>query len=664
MTKRIELIELNLKNFKGIEQYNLKTDGNDMDVFGDNGTGKTTLFDAFIWLLFGKDSQNKSDFEIKTLNDKGNVKQHGIDHEVEGIFRINDNELSLKRVFKEKWKKQRGSSQKTFSGHSTEYEIDGVPAKKKEYDEKVNSIISEDVFKLLTNPLYFNEKLNWKDRRQILLEIAGDITTEDILKQSNNNDLEQLISELKGRSVEDYQKVIKAKQKEINEEIERIPVRIDEINLSLAGLEDIDEEQLSRSKAEKEKKIQSKRQEIEDIKNGSEVNRKRQALSEVELEIVQIKNEHEQEGKQELYSVQARIQENTSNINLLKSKIENIVEQQRFNEDQIEKLDQEVDRLRNKWAEINETSFEHDDDTVCSTCGQELPNEQIETARQKAQEQFNEDKAKRLESIVNEANSKKEKITALEEKNEKLEDKAIEIAKEIERQKRKTKELEQQEKTLKEKVSDIENDLVYQSKLNEKSVIEEEIKQIQSASRLTIDIIQKEIEQLENELSEINSKLSQVGMIAKYQQRIDELEQKEKELSNEYERLEHELYLTEEFIKTKVDLMEEKINSKFHYARFKLFEEQLNGGIKETCETTYNGIPYNHGLNNAARINVGLDIISTLNEHYGVSAPIFIDNSESVTRLIGIESQVIRLVVSEKHQTLEYQATEKSTKTA
>ncbi|MHC8425130.1 hypothetical protein ACUZ22_02350 [Bacillus velezensis] len=131
-----------------------------------------------------------------------------------------------------------------------------------------------------------------------------------------------------------------------------------------------------------------------------------------------------------------------------------------------------------------------------------------------------------------------------------------------------------------------------------------------------------------------------------------QLEEEQKGLAEEYEGLQHQLYLTEEFVRTKVDLLEEKINNKFKFARFKLFKSQINGGLEETCETLYEGIPYSSGLNNAARINVGLDIINTLNEHYGISAPIFVDNSEAVTKLIDTNSQILSLIVSEKDKQL------------
>ena len=112
------------------------------------------------------------------------------------------------------------------------------------------------------------------------------------------------------------------------------------------------------------------------------------------------------------------------------------------------------------------------------------------------------------------------------------------------------------------------------------------------------------------------------------------------------------MYLTEEFIRTKVRLLEDRINSKFKMARFKLFEVQVNGALAETAETMYNGVPYSN-LNNGARINVGLDIIRTLAKHYNLYPPIFIDNRESITELIDVSpQQTISLIVSEKDQKL------------
>src|SRR5699024_2857755 len=272
---------LKLTNFKGIKSFELNANGEDMKVFGENATGKTTIFDAFVWLLFGKDSQNSTQFEIKTLRDGKPI--HKLNHEVEATLLVNGQELTLKKVYKEKWTKKRGSVTESFSGHTTDYYIDGVPSKKKEYDEMIGSIVNEDVFKLLTNPLYFNEQLKWQDRRKTLLEIAGDITDEEII--SSNESLAKLTEILGNRSIHDHKKVIAAKRKEINQELERIPIRIDEINRNLPDVSGLNKEEIETKLNDLSSKIDAKNEQINNLRNGSKVNEIKKQISDIDLQI-------------------------------------------------------------------------------------------------------------------------------------------------------------------------------------------------------------------------------------------------------------------------------------------------------------------------------------------------------------------------------------------
>lgn len=235
----MKLLHLNLRNFKGIRDFSLESKGQDILIYGDNATGKTTLFDAFIWLLFDKDSQNKKDFNIKTLDEMGQV-HHGLDHSVEGVFEINDVRIKLKKIYSENWKKPRGSAEKVFSGHTTDYFIDDVPAQKKEYDAYIDDLVDEKIFRLLTDPAYFNEQLNWQDRRKILLEVCGDIEDREVI--NSDDQLKSLPEILRNRTLEDHRKVIATKRKEINEELEKIPVRIEATFKFIPDLPDLSEE--------------------------------------------------------------------------------------------------------------------------------------------------------------------------------------------------------------------------------------------------------------------------------------------------------------------------------------------------------------------------------------------------------------------------------------
>jgi len=659
--KEIRLLTLNLKNFKGIRSFSLETNGENVRVFGDNATGKTTLFDAFIWLLFDKDSNNRKDFAIKTLDKQGNV-LHNLDHEVESVFLVDGKQLSLKKVYSEKWTKKRGSVQAEFTGHTTDYFIDGVPVKKKEYTEKVASIIDEDIFKLLTSPSYFNEQLKWQDRRKILLEVCGDISDDEVI--ASNASLAKLPEILNGRTIEDHRKVIAARRAEINKELEKIPVRIDEIQLNMPKLEGLDKAALEAEISRLNSEIDEKMTLISNIRNGNAISAKQKEIQEIEIELLQIKQQHEAGSKDELYKLKARIQEEQSNLSILQQKAENLKYQKKYIDENIQSIENRLEELRQEWHQINSEEFKHEVDCTCPTCGQDLPEEQIEAAREKALAQFNLSKARRLEDIQLKGKQGKEQKEKFIQENEKLQKEYEKLNVQISEKQDLISKLNDQLQLVESTIVDITENPQYVAKLQEKKQLQDEIADLQLKANESIQAIQTEILELKQKRDQLNVDFGKFAVLKQSEQRIQELEEQERELAAEYEKLEHQLYLTEEFIRTKVNLLEEKINSKFKYARFKLFENQINGGLQEVCETLYEGVPYSSGLNNAARINVGLDIINTLSEHYGFSAPIFIDNSEAVTKLIETKAQTVSLIVSEKDKQLRVEFPEKQMKEA
>lgn len=659
--KEIRLLTLNLKNFKGVRSFTLEANGENVKVYGDNATGKTTLFDAFVWLLFDKDSNNRKDFAIKTLDKNGNV-LHNLDHEVEGVFIVDGKKLSLRKVFSEKWTKKRGSVQAEFTGHTTDYFIDGVPVKKKEYVDKVDSIVQEDVFKLLTSPSFFNEQLKWQDRRKILLEICGDITDEEVI--ASDKSLAALPSILQGRTIENHRKVIAARRAEINKELEKIPIRIDEIQLNMPQLDGLDKAALEDEISTLNAQIDEKMTLISNIRNGNAISAKQKEIQEIEIELLQIKQQHESGSKDELYKLKARIQEEESNLNILQQKIENISYQRIYNDENIQSIEKRLEELRQEWHEVNQQEFVHNDECKCPTCGQALPEEQVTAAREKALTQFNLAKSKKLEEIQAKGKQGKEQKEQFISENEKLVKEYEKLASQIKEKQELLNKLNNQLQIVESTIVDVTENPQYVSKLQEKQKIQQEIAELQQSANETIQSIQLEIADLKAKRDQLQADLGKFALVSQSEKRIQELEEQERELAAEFEKLEHELFLTEEFIRCKVNMLEEKINSKFKYARFKLFEQQINGGLQEVCETLYEGVPYGSGLNNAAKINVGLDIINTLSEHYGFKAPIFVDNAEAVTKLIDVDSQVISLIVSEKDKQLRIEFPEKQMKEA
>ena len=587
--KTLKLLELNLKNFKGVKSFTLQANGEDVKVFGDNATGKTTLFDSFVYLLFDKDSQNKKDFSIKTLDSMGN-ELHGLEHEVEAKFLIDGRPLSLRKVYTEKWTKKRGSAQSEFTGHTTDYFIDGVPSKKKEYVDRVASIVDEDVFKLLTSPSYFNEQLKWQDRRKTLLQVAGDVTDEEVI--ASQKSLVDLPAILEGRSIEDHRKIIAAKRKEINEQLEKIPVRIDEINLGLPDLSGLNKQMLEGAISQINKDIEEKTDQISNIRNGNAISQKQKAIQEIEIELLRIRQEHDSGSKDEVYKLKARIQEEQSNVSILTSKLDNLKNQKRYNDDNIKRIDESLVQLRNEWHEVNNQEFTHNDACECPTCGQALPEEQVSAARDKALSQFNLSKAKKLEEINEKGKHGKEQKQKFLSDNENLSREYEKLNGQVSEKNELLSKLNEQLKALEGYIIDITENVQYVAMLQEKSNLESEMNDLRSFAQDSILSIQEEIARLKSERDRYQQDLNKFSIVDQSQKRIEELTQQERKLAAEYEKLEKENFLTEEFIRTKVNLLEEKINSKFKYARFKLFEEQINGGLKETCVTTFNAVPY------------------------------------------------------------------------
>ncbi|MGF2617764.1 hypothetical protein FZC84_12050 [Rossellomorea vietnamensis] len=643
MTQQLKLNELHLRNFKGIKSFSLSAHGDSVQVFGDNATGKTTLFDAFIWLLFDKDSANKKDFSIKTINDGKVI--HGLDHEVEGIFSFNNRPLTLKKVFSEKWTQKRGAARKEFTGHTTDYFIDGVPAKKKEYTDQVSEIVDEDIFKLLTSPTYFNEQLHWQKRREILLEVCGDITDSEVI--AANNQLTKLERVLNGRTIEAHRKVIAAKRKEINDELERIPVRIDEVHRSKPDVSGLNQEEINDEIQYVKSLIDGKEEELIRIQNGSEVTEKQKQLRQLESDLMEIKNKHQELNYGMLNEKQKEVYDIQSHLNSLQQDSRSQERELASFRNRFTQKEAEIKQVRQDWYRIDTETFENHR-TDCPTCGQALPEEQIEESIKR----FNLEKSTKLEKVTAKGKQLKEELEVLKGEVEScevaLEMRQKEIAETAQNFATVKAELEQQ----KANVSRVENTGDYQEKVAEIKKVEDTISRLRQSTATETEHVRTAIQNLKGQIASYEDERAQFAALEKADQRIQELEAEQQKLAEEYEQLEEELYLTEEFIRTKVHMLEEKINSKFEYARFRLFETQINDGLKETCETLYKDVPYSGGLNNAAKINVGLDIINTLSEHYGFRAPIFVDNSEAVTRMIATNSQVISLVVSEQDKQL------------
>jgi DNA repair exonuclease SbcCD ATPase subunit len=633
----LKLLTLKLKNFKGIKNFELKPGGNDLRIYGENGTGKTTLYDAFYWLLFDKDSKGNSQFDIKTL-DQNNEVIHNLEHQVSAEIEINDKKMELRKVYYEKWTKKRGSATETFTGHTTDYYINDVPVKKSEYDSKINELIDEERFKLLTNSAYFNEQLHWEQRKDILFEAFGDVSDEEVIETDER--LKKLSDALEDRSMKEHRKMIKSKMKKINKDLEKIPVRIDEVNNNIQELPDKNKDELENEI----KQLKSKKKELEKklsgIENGGEIAEKRKKLAEMDTKLQQIKHDHTEKYDEKIKETKQEIEEVKDQLSDLDRKITNKKLKLADKKERIENIKGEMNELRESWNEVNSEEINVED--KCPTCGQKLPEDEIEDAVKKAKL----DKSQRLENINQNGVQKKQKVEKLKSETAELEEEIESMEEQVPGLKKVKDDLFNDLSELREKAEAYQDSFQYKKKLKERENVEEAIKELQENKANSKAEIKDSIKNVESEINDLQAQLNKFEQKKKAEERIEELSAQEKELASKYEEFEHQLYLMEEFDRAKVDLVESKINDHFELADFKLFEEQVNGGLKDTCETIYKGVPYSSGLNNGAQINVGLDIINTLSEHYGFKAPVFVDNAESVVDIYEIDSQMIKLIVS------------------
>ena len=656
----MKLKKLHLKNFKGLPEFTFSTNGGDTTIYGDNGTGKTTIFDGFTWLLFGKDSLNSATFDIKTLEGSGESK-HGLEHTVEGLFSANGSDISLKKTLVEKWVKKRGSAHREFTGHTVNHFIDGVPVKKKEYDESTNSICDENIFKLLTNPRYFNEVLHWQERRKTLIEVCGDVSDEDVIK--SDPELAGLPHILKKRKLEDHRKVIASRRAEINKELDKIPVRIDEARGGLAEVRV--KQNIESDIANAKDELKTSNEVLKEIQAGGESEVLITKLREVENKISAIDNviaQNKIKAMSDRAEKRRSLKDEAVNIGghiaVAVREKEDLISRKTNFEKNIERVKDEIVGLRERWHEEDARTFEFEQSSVCPSCGQSLPEEKLEGAREKALSVFNKAKAKALTSITEEGKTRSDGIKEYGVLVKELADKlqAVEIA-----IKTLLDHKDKAEKALKDfdeqPESTLTDDQVYhtperESLLEKRESLKKQIREKKgSIDSESIRDGEAQIEAIEIRIQAYNKELLQIDANKRIDVRIKELSDQERRLSAEFEELERQLYITEQFIRTKVGMLEERINSRFKLARFQLFTVNINGGLEETCNTTVNGIPYN-SMNNAARINSGLDICNTLSEHFGKSLPLFIDNAEAVTELLLTPAQQIRLVVSAQDETL------------
>lgn len=641
--KTIVLKKLILTNFKGIRSLTLDFN-QETNIWGDNGTGKTTIFDAFTWLLFGKDSHDAKDFNIKTLHLDGKPHQQ-LEHSVYGLLDVDGQTVELKRIYKEKWVKKRGSEEAEFNGHTTDYFYNQVPCQQVEYNKYVSGILPEELAKAITNPLYFNS-IKWETRRALLTKMAGEISCDEIV--GGNPEFEKLIKDLNGKTIEQYRKEIAAKKKPIKDELDAIPTRIDEADKSKpeaadykatqtrideidAEIKGIDEKLLDNTKANHAKLAKVRQQQGEKHSLQMDLAKlHREQTQAVEAANSQVLNELNIANRNKQNAVDY-INSATESINRLNVFIAN-------------KVNLKAELVK-KWESKNaETLVVMPEDTCCPACKREYEAERVDEIKANSLANFNEAKAKALKQIEEEGH-------AINAEIKKFEAEIVELEKNINGAKFSIDCYNAEIDKLQAAVDAPKTNPAPTPEILslQKQIDEYVIDTIDQDNSLQPELDRKAA--LNTELTNLRAILGTKAQIERADKRIADLKAEQKQLAQKLAELEKTEFIIAGFEKANVDAVERRVNSLFSLVKFKMYEEQINGGEVPTCECTVNGVPFSD-LNTASKINAGIDIINAICKYNQISAPIFIDNRESVVNLMPCGSQIINLIVDQQYKTL------------
>lgn len=646
----IKIESITMIGFRGEKERTTTFSPTETTISGANGLGKSRHFDAFLWLLFGKDAQDRKDYEIKTVDAEGNTTDKA-PCEVTAVLNIDGKRITLRRAYVEDWVKPRGQAEEVFKGHHTDCWWNDVPVNVTEFKKRVSSIIDDTTFKLLTNPEYF-ASIKWEEQRALLFEIAQAPSLEEIATSSDEWAI--LIEAMNGKSLSDFRKEVSARKKKLKADLEKVQPKIDQTRSLIPDAED--EASLQTQLEETEQEIKAVTRASEDVAErihqaGSASALRQRKIEELKAQQRKLIADEARRADEATYAQGATRRELEQKLDTTKREIADLrKEAERHDKIAQSKLssisdhEAKLEELRAKWMEVNSSVYEGD--TTCPHCHQSLPEDQLDQAKAV----WKSAKDAKLEKLQTSANEYKE---AIEECKADVETNTLKCSEFIAKADALALELPAMEKSL---ASIPASDKVAPrpaEQLEGYSKLEAEIQELSSV----VDTIETDSteayrlrrKELEAVRDEIRDKLSKVSLRKEYEAKIVELEAEGKKLAQLIADAEREEYTAEQLSIRKIEECEKRINGLFKHVTFKLFDYTIEDKDKENpiecCVPLIDGVPFTVA-NTAKQVNAGIEIINALSRFYGVCAPIFIDNRESVQSLIDTDSQIINLVVS------------------
>ncbi len=627
----MNLNKLIIRNFKGISDFALDLGGHDAAILGDNGLGKTTIYDSFLWCLFGKDSSGASDFMIEPAGSRG----QNIETSVTVVLDTDNGPYTLERRRSENWVKERGSSEAVFKGYTTAYFCDQLPMKEAAFKDLIAGLCPEHLFKFLTNPRAF-PAMKPKEQRDMLFSIAGALTDQQII------DADPALAPLNERgrhSVEDYKKVQQAQRKTLAEELNRLPARINEAGLAIKADTDIPAAQANIAA------IRERQHSVEAAMRPTTTDELTAKIGRLHLQLDALVAENREHIAAQDAAARKTKQDIVDGLRADLRATEDALEADRR---QLNALREEDERLERRIGELRAdykatTALQWTGDS-CPACNRQLPEEDVAPKRAA----FNQQRAEKLSTINDQGQAAAARRIQIQLEADPINGEIAVLAAKKAGLHKKLQDAEAMTWTAT-PMPDYEDRR--HAIAEELAPLEADDASRKAAEQEAVAGLRKQAQELRDQIAGLETAIAQSHANEDQRQRVAQLKEQQKTVAKQLEACDRIIALCEDFTRAKVAAVEESINGKFQLARWKLFEQQINGGLADCCVVTVGGVEY-HDLNHAMQINVGLDIINTLSKHHDITAPIFIDNSESVVRLEPTEAQTIRLVVSEAHKEL------------
>ncbi|MFV0587140.1 AAA family ATPase [Bacteroides reticulotermitis] len=660
--KSIILKELHIENFQKFRNETFEFGESETHISGENRAGKTTIQSAMLWLLFGKDCYGQTDTGRGAFDIKRRVEGKTVDHAdvlVSGVFLIDGKVTNLKRILHENWNKKN-----EYMGDETQCFVDETPYKVGEYQSFISSVINEEEFRMITNIDYFLS-LPAQFQRNYLCTMGGVRTVADICK--DNTSWSKFLDLISGKSLEDALKQISYEKKELRKKYDKIEPGIQ--SLEKVKPEVLDWEALKLEKdaissqleivndslSDTNKLEASKQMEIKDLME--QVSVKRKEFYNTTNELQSLKQKAVTARKEENYQKDEERRAKSNRLTELISERDSLMLSITSLGFTAKKRAEEMLELMEEYNKMNASAFESSEsETMCPLLKSHVCNSPellvyIEKNREKAEADFNIKKKQKIDSILEEGKAKRKEKEHAESELVKAETNLTSLKNEIEALQTIINSMPvYADCAIAEHEIVIPNKATYEQKRleinKEIAELEELLKSKETSENPdNSELLQKRTE-LNRQIEVVIRKLSVKEQIDKVAKEIHDLNEEGKRLANQITELENKEFTAKEINRAVVEDATERVNKLFEMTHWEMFEQQNNGGYAEVCKPTINGV--SRSLNYEAKINIGIDICNAIARFKGVSAPLFIDNHESVNESLPAIGQVIKNYVAPK----------------